>query len=105
MEVSNALSYGNATVVISGPLVLPSCIAVSSPFNTLFEVGPGQSTGPTRAFGSNTIYQVSTLEAILGLWCRPVQNNGAGGQFGDDIAYEISLFNAGFLVDRLIATV
>lgn len=99
----------SGTNSFAGPITMPTGLTVSSQSNSLFSVGPGQSSNPTEAIGSNTPSSDS-LNMALGVSATAVgmdlfQNNGGGTQFGSDITYDISLFLGGSSVSTHTTTV
>ncbi len=102
-------SLGSSTYVFTGPITMPTGLVVSSPTNELFAVGPGQSTNPTEAIGSNfppQDYLAFDLGGeYLAFGADFFQNNGGGGQFGAPIDYQLQFFNQGVLVDTLVGSV
>lgn len=102
-------SIGPGTSGFSGPITLPTGLTVSSPSNQLFSAGPGQSTNPTVAIGSNTP-QSDWLDFDLGgaytaFGADFFQNNGGGAQFGGDITYQLEIFDGATLLDTILGAV
>lgn len=102
-------SLGNNTSSLAGPALLPSGITVSSQSNSLFVVGPGQSSNPTTAIGSNSPLSDSLTVDLGGSYSAfgvdLFQNFGGGSQGGSPINYELSFFNGAVLIDTIIASV
>jgi hypothetical protein len=94
---------------ITGPIGLPTGLTVSSPTNDLFSVGPGQSTNPTEAIGSNfppTDFLIFSLGgAYKAFGADFFQNFGGGSQSGADDTYELRFFSAGSLIDSITGIV
>ena len=102
-------TLGPGTASFTGPILMPSGITVSSQSNDLFTVGPGQSTNPTEAIGSNTPRGDSLLidlgGSFLSFGADFFQNDGGGDQFSDDISFVVDLFLGAALIDSFVATV
>jgi hypothetical protein len=102
-------SLGNTTRALTGPVTLPSGIIVSSESNDLFVAGPGQSTNPTTAIGSN-FPPTDSLFVALGnnftaFGADLFQNNGGGSQFSSPITYDITLFENSTTIGSFAASV
>ena len=102
-------TLGPGTQLIGTPLLMPTGLTVSAPNNDVYTAGPGQSTNPTQAIGSNNP-RSDSLDFDLGgdflaVGADLFQNNGGGSQFAVDITYQLSFYDDGGLVDTILATV
>ncbi len=102
VSVTEDFESYSGTVAVTGPLATPSGFVLTSPSNSLFHAGPGQSSNPTQAFGSN-IPASDHLAILLGanytaFGVDLFQNNAAGSQFGSSITYAMSFYDEGVLV-------
>jgi len=97
------------SVVFTGPITMPTGLAVSSPTNDLFSAGPGQSTNPTEAIGSNNPtedYLIFDLGGdYLAFGGDFFQNNGGGDQFATSITYQLQFFDNGSLLDTITGSI
>lgn len=101
-------SCGNATASLAGPLdsanaacAITSDFTVSSQSNDLFIGGPGQSTNPTTAIGSNTPVTDSLFiefgATLTAFGIDLFQNDGFGQQFAGPIDVSINFYLGGAL--------
>jgi len=102
-------TLGPGTTTLATPLLLPSGLTVSAPGNNMYTAGPGQSTNPTQAFGSNNPI-TDSMDFDLGgdfaaFGADFFQNFGAGAQGTDDIQYQLQFFDDGGLVDTIVGMV
>lgn len=102
-------SLGTSTTSFTGPTTLPSGVTVSSPSNRLFVAGPGLSTNPTTAIGTDSPRADSLSFALPGFatafGADFFQNDGGGDQFPGDITFSLSFFDGTSLVGTETATV
>lgn len=91
------------TTVVTGPLTMATGLVVSSPSNNLFSVGPGQSSNPTEAIGSNSPASDSLNFALGGAFAAfgvdLFQNHGGGSQGTVADTFRISFFDGSTLID------
>jgi hypothetical protein len=102
-------SLGNSTSLFTGPVTLPSGITVSSQSNQLFVVGPGQSTNPTTAIGSQDPPTDSLFVTLPSNYTAfgvdLYQNLSGGSQSSGDITYNITLFEGATPVASFLTNV
>lgn len=94
---------------IAGPILMPTGLEVSTDTNDMYVAGPGQSSNPTTALGSNTplsdAMHFDLGVSAYGLGMDIFQNQGGGSQTGIDQTYELSLFSGLLLVDTIVGTI
>jgi len=102
-------TLGPGTTAITGPITMPTGLTVSSESNDLFSAGPGQSTNPTLAIGSNYPPSDSLFFDLggdfLAFGADFFQNFGGGSQSGNPISYQLSFYDNGSLLDTITSSV
>lgn len=99
----------SGTSVLTGPFSAASGITITSQTNQLFTAGPGQSTNPTQAMGSQNPSE-DTLTVLLGglfssFGLNIYQNNSGGVQTGATQQYSVTAFLSGSTVASFVANV
>ena len=88
---------------LTGPVSLPSGLTVASQSGDLFVAGPGQSTNPTTAIGSNNprgdSLQLDFGGTYTAFGTDIFQNNSQGSQTGGPVEFVIAVFLGLSLVD------
>jgi hypothetical protein len=102
-------SLGKKTTLLNGPITLPSGVIISSLSNHLFTAGPGQSTNPSTAIGTNVpsldALQIGLPGVFHAIGLDIYQNFGGGFQLGSPVPYIISLFKDAQPVGSFITSV
>lgn len=109
VKTENFESLGKSTAPLIGPITLSSGVIISSQSNHLFKAGPGQSTNPSTAIGTNFPSTDSLNIGLPGVFhaigLDIYQNFSGGLQLGSPAPYLVSLFNEAMPVGSFISLV